>query len=157
MKVDPKMEELLGLPFPDQIGMVSRDIEKTIEAYTRFFQCGPFEIAEREYTKSTSTYRGKPGGFKYRVAYAQFGAMQLEFIQPLEGRTVYEEFLKTRGEGMHHFDIMIEGIEEKLAAMKRIGIEVLQSGQRPGMKYAYMDTEPSIGIMIELRDRTGKK
>jgi len=137
--------------------MLSRDIEKTIEAYTRLFQCGPFEIVEREYTGSTSTYRGKPGGFKYRVAYAQFGAIQLEFIQPLEGRTVYEEFLKTRGEGIHHFGIMIDRMEEKLAAMKRVGIEVLQSGQRPGRKYAYMDTEPSIGIMIELREKTVEK
>ncbi len=153
MKSDPKLEELITLPSPDQIGMVTRDIEKAIRVYTGLFRCGPFEAVEREYTASMSTYRGKPGGFKYRVAYASFGAMQLEFIQPLEGKTVYEEFLETRGEGVHHFGIMIDRMDEKLVALKRVGIEVLQSGQRPGRRYAYVDTEQSIGIMIELREK----
>jgi hypothetical protein len=49
--------------------MVSRDIVKKTGVYTKLFQYGPFEIVEREYAGSTSTYSGKPGGFKYRVAY----------------------------------------------------------------------------------------
>lgn len=157
MKIDPKMEELIALPAPDQIGIVTRDLEKTIGAYTKLFRCGPFEIVEREYSELTSTYRGKPGGFKYRVGYTPFGPMQLELIQPLEGRTIYEEFLKTREDGVHHFGIMIERMQEKVEALKRIGIQVLQSGQRPGRRYAYMDTEPLLGIMIEFRETTPTK
>ena len=157
MKVDPRMEKLIALPTPDQIGMVSRDIEKTIGAYTKLFQCGPFEIVEREYSALTSTYRGKPGGFRYRVGYAQFGVVQLEIIQPLEGKTIYDEFLETRGDGLHHFGLMIQGIEEKVEALGRMGFQVLQSGQRPGRKYAYMDTEPVLGTIIEFREATATK
>ena len=152
--VDPKTLEFLGLPPPDQIGVVVRDLQKAIEAYTKLFQWGPFEVIEREYTESASTYRGKPGNFKYRIGYAQLGPIQLEMIQPLRGKTIYDEFLEKRGEGFHHFGILIDRIEERIAAMKQLGIEVLQSGRRPGRKYAYMDTEPLIGIMIELRQKT---
>ncbi len=152
--IDPKMLELLALPHPDQIGVVVRDIQKAIVAYTRIFQWGPFETVEREYTESTSTYRGRPGNFKYRIGYVQLGPIQLEMIQPLRGKTIYDEFLETRGEGFHHFGFLIDHIEERTAAMKHMGIEVLQSGKRPGRKYAYMDTEPLIGIMIELRQKT---
>ena len=127
---------------------------KAIEAYTKLFRWGPFEVIEREYTESASTYRGKPGNFKYRIGYTQLGSIQLEMIQPLRGKTIYDEFLEKRGEGLHHFGIMIDRIEERVAAMKQMGIDVLQSGRRPGRKYAYMDTEPLIGIMIELRQKT---
>ena len=152
--IDPKMQELVALPPPDQIGVVVRDIQKTTEAYTELFQWGPFEIVEREYTESASTYRGKPGNFRYRIGYVQIGPIQMEMIQPLRGETIYNEFLEARGEGFHHFGILIDRIEERVAAMKQMGIDVLQSGRRPGRKYAYMDTEPLIGIMIELRQKT---
>jgi catechol 2,3-dioxygenase-like lactoylglutathione lyase family enzyme len=156
-QINLKMRELVALPAPDQIGVVVRDIQKTIETYTELFQWGPFEIAEREYreyTEATSTYHGKPGNFKYRVAYAQLGPIQLELIQPLDGRSIYDEFLETRGEGLHHFGVSIDRIEERIAALKQMGIEVLQSGERPGRKHAFMDTEPPTGIMIELREKT---
>ena len=112
--VDPKTLELLGLPPPDQIGVVVRDLQKAIEAYTKLFQWGPFEVIEREYNESASTYRGKPGNFRYRIGYTQLGPIQLEMIQPLRGKTIYNEFLEARGEGFHHFGILIDRIEERV-------------------------------------------
>jgi methylmalonyl-CoA/ethylmalonyl-CoA epimerase len=153
-QIDPKVQTLLSLPSPDQIGMVVRDVQRMIETYARLFQWGPFQVAERHYTESSSTYRGKPGNFKSLIALAPLGTIQLELIQPLEGETIYREFLETRGEGLHHFGFLIDHTEERIAAMKKMGIEVLQSGRRPGRKYAYMDTEPLIGTIIELREAT---
>ena len=34
-----------------------------------------------------------------------------------------------------------------------MGIEVLQSGKRPGVAFAYMDTEPLTGIIMEFIER----
>lgn len=104
-----------------------------------------------EYTDRT--YRGRRGNFQYRIALAQLGALQLELIQPLEGDSIYGEFLESRGEELHHFGFLIDRIEERIAAMGRMGIGVLQSGKRPGRIWAYMDTEPLAGIIIELRER----
>ncbi len=151
-QIDPKVLELLALPAPDQIGVVVRDIPKAIETYTKFFNWGPFEVIQREFTNMT--YRGKPAKFKFLIALAQLGPIQLELMQPLEGNTIYDEFLKTRGEGLHHFGVLIDHIEDRIAAMKKLGIEVLQSGERPGRKWAYMDTEALAGFLIELRERT---
>ncbi len=153
-QMDPKIQELLSLPSPGQIGMVVRDIRRTIEAYTKLLQWGPFEINKREYNESNSTYRGKPGNFKSLIALAQLGSIQLELIQPLEGETIYREFLQTGREGLHHFGFLMDQTEERIAAMKEIGIGVLQSGKRPGRKWAYMDTDPLIGTIIELRETT---
>lgn len=152
-QIDPQVQKLLALPAPDQIGMVVRDLQKTIETYTKLFHWGPFEIFEHKY--SELIYRGKPGNFRYRIAYGKIGpSLQLEFIENLEGESIYTEFLRTRGEGLHHFGFLMEGIEKRIAAMKQLGIEVLQSGKRPGRAFAYMDTEPLVGTIIEYRERT---
>jgi hypothetical protein len=45
------------------------------------------------------------------------------------------------------------GLEERIAAFKKIGIEVLQSGKRPGSAWAYFDTESLAGYPIELIKR----
>ena len=152
-QIDPHLQELLALPAPDQIGMVVRDIQKSIEAYTNLLQWGPFEVFERKY--SELIYRGKPGNFRYRVALGQIGpSLQLEFIENLEGESIYTEFLQARGEGVHHLGFTIEGMDQKIAAMKQLGIGVLQSGKRPGRSFAYLDTEPLVGTIIEYRERT---
>ena len=152
--IDPQIQKLLELPAPDQIGVVVKDMKKAIDAYTNLLHWGPFEVSEHKYTELI--YRGKPGNFRYRIALAQIGpSLQLELIESLEGKSIYDEFLQTRGEGLHHFGFLIDDYDKRIAAMKQIGIEVLQSGKRPGKNFAYMDTEPLFGIILELRKRTG--
>ena len=151
-QIDPQIQKLLELPAPDQIGMVVKDIQKSIEAYSKLLHWGPFEVFEHKY--SELIYRGKPGKFRYRIALGQVSpTLQLEFIENLEGESIYTEFLRERGEGMHHLGFLMKGIDKKIAAMKQLGIEVLQSGKRPGRSFAYMDSEPLIGTIIEYRER----
>lgn len=152
-QIDPRLQRLLALPAPGQIGMVVRNIENSIKAYSSLFGWGPFEIFEHKY--SELIYLGKPGNFRYRFALAQISpSLQLEFIENLEGESIYTEFLRTRGEGMHHLGFMVDGIDARIAALKQLGIGVLQSGKRPGRSFAYMDTEPLLGTIIEYRERT---
>lgn len=152
-QIEPELRRLLDLPAPDQIGMVVRNIERSIEAYASLLGWGPFEVFQREYLELI--YRGKLGGFKYRVAMADLSpTLQLEFIENIEGESIYTEFLRERGEGIHHLGFTITGMEARIAAMNTLGIGVLQSGKRPGRSFAYMDTEALVGTIIELRERT---
>ncbi len=150
--LDPKVQELLALPAVSQIGMVVRDLQKAVDFHTQTLKIGPFKIFEPLYTDQT--YRGKPGNFLSRLAIASIGPIDIEIIQPLSGETVYAEFLKAHGEGLHHVGFVIERLEERIAALKKIGIEVVQSGKRPGVAWAYIDTESLAGYMIELIERT---
>ena len=152
-KLDPQVQSLLELPEPDQIGVIVKDIHKAVDAYTNILRWGPFEISEHTYTELI--YRGRPGNFRYRIALGQMGpSLQLELIESLEGESIYSEFLQTRGEGLHHLGFLIGEVDKRIAAMKQMGVEVLQKGSRPGRLFAYMDTEPLFGIIIEFRERT---
>jgi catechol 2,3-dioxygenase-like lactoylglutathione lyase family enzyme len=151
-QIAPRLQELLALPAPDQIGMVVQSIEKSIDAYSTLLSWGPFEVFQHKYTELI--YRGKPGSFRYRVALGQISpTLQLEFIENIEGESIYTEFLRARGEGVHHFGFTVQGMDKRIEAMKELGIGVLQSGRRPGRNFAYMDTEPLVGTIIEFREQ----
>lgn len=151
-RIEPRLRELLALPAPDQIGLVVASIEQSIDAYSTLLGWGQFEVFQHKYTELI--YRGKPGSFRYRVALGQISTtLQLEFIENIEGESIYTEFLRAHGEGVHHFGFTVQDIDRRIEAMKELGIDVLQSGKRPGRSFAYMDTEPLVGTIIEFRQR----
>ncbi len=54
---------------------------------------------------------------------------------------------------MHHLGFDVDRIEDRITAMQKMGIEVLQSDKRPGGAFTYMDTEPLTGIIMEYIER----
>ena len=150
--LDPKIQELLALPAVSQIGMVVRDLQRAVDFHTQVLKIGPFKIFEPLYTDQT--YRGKPGNFLMRIAIAPMGPVDLEIIQVLRGETLHGEFLKAHGEGIHHLGFVIQDLAGRIAACKKMGIEVIQSGKRPGVDWVYIDTESLAGYPIELIERS---
>ena len=53
-------------------------------------------------TISDMTYHGRSVKHRFRAAVTMAGLTQLELVEPLEGDTVYGDFLKEHGEGVHH-------------------------------------------------------
>jgi hypothetical protein len=51
---------------------------------------------------------------------------------------------------LHHLGFVVDQIDERIKSFKKIGIGVLQSGKRPGVTWAYIDTESLAGFTIEL-------
>ncbi len=152
MHIDPKIQKLLALPPVSQIGVVVRDMQKALENYTNLFGVHFPRVFEPKYTNQT--YRGKPGNFLMRIAIAKLSpTVEFELIQPLSGETIYDEFLEAQGEGIHHLGFFVQDIRARVEAMQQMGIAVLQSGQRPGGKWAYMDTKPLAGMIIEWIER----
>jgi methylmalonyl-CoA/ethylmalonyl-CoA epimerase len=148
---DTSVAKLLGLPPVSQIGIVTRDMDKAIDFCTKVLKFPRFNVFSPDY--ADRTYRGRPGNFKMRIAIAPLGPVDLEFIEPMHGETIYDEFLQVKGEGLHHLGFVVEDIKGTIDAMKRLGIQVLQSGKRPGVSFAYMDTEPLVGFIVELIER----
>ncbi|MFX0204455.1 MAG: VOC family protein, partial [Candidatus Hodarchaeota archaeon] len=74
-----------------------------------------------------------------------------ELIEVVEGETTHTKFLREKGEGLHHIGFIVEDIEEELIKLEKAGISVLERGIVQEMvKFAYLDTEKSLGIILEL-------
>jgi len=138
-----------------QICAVVRDIQKSMEEYWKILGIGPWNV----YTFSPETIReftlhGQPvkHSFEFIVATAWVGEIQFELVQPVKGPTIYESFLKEKGEGFHHIKEKVDDdeIEETLKKFKEKGINVIQSGKFDEDVFYYLNTEPTLGILYEI-------
>lgn len=151
MRIDPHLKNILGLNEVSQIGIVVRDLEKAIKNYSDIFGIVFPKVVVREYFNRM--YRGKPGNFRIKLALGMMGELQIELIEVLEGETIYGEFLEKKGEGLHHLGFVVKNMEERIRALESLGIGVLQSGERVGSRFAYMDTEKIVGVIFEFIER----
>ncbi|MCJ7634068.1 VOC family protein [Candidatus Bathyarchaeota archaeon] len=134
-----------------QIGLVVKDLMKSLENYWKTLGIGPWRI----YTFAPPALRepmirGKPVPYSMRLAVTEIGQIQYELIEPLEGPSVYKEFLASKGEGLHHIQSRLDDVTSELTEFKRIGINVLMSGKFRGGEFYYMDTEPILGTIYEI-------
>jgi len=142
-----------------QVCIVVHDLQKSMERYQSILGIGPWEVLDfDDSTVSDMTYHGKPAQQKFRVATTMVGPMQLELIQPVEGDTVYSDFLKEHGEGLHHLGVVIvDNLDEAMQTSAKAGLACLQSGRIvsghfAGARYAYLDAVNSLGTIIELAE-----
>ena len=78
-----------------QIGIVVRDLQKTIEEYWNIFGVGPWSIWKYDPTVvADMTYQGKPHEYGWTIALAQVGPVQWEVIEPLWGRVFTRSFFE---------------------------------------------------------------
>jgi catechol 2,3-dioxygenase-like lactoylglutathione lyase family enzyme len=101
-------------------------------------------------------YHGQPGRFDQKLGWHRHGTVTWEWIEPLQGPTVYADFLKAHGEGFHHLGLEVPDMDAATRAWGALGIPVVQSGTwgekgRPGSgRFAYADTTAAGGVTIEL-------
>jgi len=85
-----------------------------------------------------------------KIALAQPGPVEIELIQVLEGETPHTEFLKEKGEGIHHLGFHVDDLDGMLAALAKEGIEPVFYKTFSWMTVAYLNTDKVGGVMIEL-------
>jgi methylmalonyl-CoA/ethylmalonyl-CoA epimerase len=138
-----------------QIGVVVRDLDRVRQVLSAVFGLGPFRTITYPPPGRASLetfYHGQPGDFVYRLAFTELGPVELELIQPLEGDSVWKDFLEQHGEGIHHIRFNVPDVEAVIEYLKKQGIGVAQrgAGLRPGTNFAVLDTEGKVGFAIEI-------
>lgn len=127
-----------------QVGLVVKDAQTVAENYWNILGIGPWNIYSWEAPLvHDHIYHGKPAFLRAKVAQAQVGAVQLELYQPIEGTSIYGDFLKERGEGLHHISFFVDNADETAEELVKEGFPSLESG-RYGDNGAYncIDIKP---------------
>lgn len=137
-----------------QVGVVVSDLDQSMRALTQIFGIGPFRIVEcpppgRE---DKQLYHGAPTAFRTRQAFADLGTIELELIQPVEGRTIWSDFLAERGPGIHHLRFNVPDHQALTAFLQTHGIAPTQEGAgiREGSYWVNYNTEQLLGFIIEI-------
>ena len=134
-----------------QVGLIVRDIERSIEAYCRVFCMPEPEITITDGQEIAHTrYRGEPTDARAKLAFFQMGQVTLELIEPFGGPSTWQEFLDERGEGVHHIAFSVEDTDQVVAFLEQNDIAVVQQGDYDGGRYTYVDSVSGLGVIVEL-------
>ncbi|MGI5911421.1 MAG: VOC family protein [Syntrophomonadaceae bacterium] len=134
----------------DQIGVVVKDLEKAKAGMKELFGVEP-DVAD-VFNYKDRVYRGEKGDCSVDVLLYDFLGLQLEFMTPRSGESAWQDFINEGKEGLHHIRFDVADHEAAIQAMAEKGIKVYQAGDSVrggGVKYAYFDTVPSLGFIIE--------
>jgi len=101
--------------------MVVRDLDSAIEQFKLLMGIDNFDVVDwpKPGSGTEATYYGKPAQFKLRIGFAQLGNLQLEVIQPVEGKSIYTDFLETHGPGLHHIRFSEKDFDKKVEQLQK--------------------------------------
>jgi catechol 2,3-dioxygenase-like lactoylglutathione lyase family enzyme len=135
---------------PVQIAWVTHDLDATEAALTGLLGAKKWvRMPDVHFGPDTCTYRGAPADFVAHISLSYAGDTQLELIQPVSGDSIYGEFLRDCGPGLHHICMRAADRAAFAAALTdagTLGADVVTRGVMPGgMEFAYLSA-PAAGI-----------
>ena len=138
-----------------QICVVTRDFQRTLKGFTDL-GIGPWWCVdfEKETGLTEAKYRGEPADFAMHLGLAWTGSMMWEIVQPKKGPTIYDEFLKSHDEGIHHVALSNTGrtFDECIEEFARRGYPAIMSGRWNGIGFCYFEVEEATTTTFEIFD-----
>lgn len=132
-----------------QVAIVVQSIDETVKFYEEMFGIGPFKIMEVDF--SDATYYGQKAGYRGKRAFAQLGPVTLELIECYSGKTVQADFLREKGEGLHHIGFFVKDLKKCEAEAEKKGLKIIQGFKRKdGSGFAYLDSNRIGGVIFEI-------
>jgi len=127
----------------DHVAICVEDVDQAAEKWRALFDLAP---REREVVASQKT----------EAMLLPLGegleATSLELIAP-RGNEGLDRFLQKRGPGLHHVAVEVEGIEQAIAALKALGVPMIDEAPRKGArghKVAFVHPRATGGVLVEL-------
>jgi len=134
----------LQLKTVDQISIAVKDIDKVIESWSSMFGIGPWSFTDIGGTDA------KGRSWKARMAFAYLCPLQVELVQPVEGRIFQSRFLDNFGEGLHHLGFYVDDVDGEASNLVAQGAKLLLTD--PG-NFAYLESGGPGGVIFELMRR----
>lgn len=133
-----------------QNSWVVPDIHAAMQQWIDCAGIGPFFLVEG-ITIEEQRYRGRPTDVAVSFALAQAGEVQVELVcQHNDAASAYRDTVAAGATGFHHVAYYCDHYDRDLTAFSDRGIETAFSGSFGGKRFAYLDTSPGLGTMVEL-------
>lgn len=132
-----------------QLGVVVRDLDAGIAHYQKMFGLGPFTRLNTDYQ---ARHRGTLQHVANRNAFARWGDLYLEMVEPGKGNSSASEWLANKGEGIFHLGYSTDNLLQRPAGLE-LCFESLSSLTPEGLPAViHFDTVEQLGYYVELAD-----
>lgn len=149
-EINPQFTKIL------QIGVIVKDLDKTVKLYEERYGVGPWEVTEMSNNVpifKTMTINGKVTDFEIKVAMCSCFGMEFELIEPVS-ESPYKKWLDDHGPGIHHLAFLTK--DEYSTVLKQhkedTGLDPWVRGEckEIGMDFSYLDFTEELGFIAEV-------
>lgn len=138
-----------------QIGIVVRDADTTVNQYRELLGLRNWHInyVDTENGKGSHFHTAaKPIIAKAKIAWINIGNVELELIEPQDDESVYSQFLREKGPGIHHVMFTTPDYDKCTERMKANNVDVIGGGELQQTRFKMFDTENLLGVICEIAD-----
>jgi methylmalonyl-CoA epimerase len=126
----------------EHIGIVVRDLDDSLKKFTSLLGLKVKEVEEVNVE-----------GNSVKVAFLPIGAVNIELVTTTAQTGLVADFLREKGEGVHHIAVEVEDIYSEFEKLRSQGVEFVWgkiiNGSR-GTKVAVIEQKELNGVYIEL-------
>lgn len=136
-----------------QIAWVVKDIAATEKFFIQTVGIKRFFHLDNLAAKDTEgTYLSQPGDWVINLYIAYAGDTQIELIQPVSGKSMFNESLERHGDAVQHVAYWLDDSEYDAASrhLESAGYPLFQSFKIPLARVGYFDTRRAIGVVTEI-------
>jgi hypothetical protein len=144
---------ILGTDLLCQVGILVNDIEKTRKDWAAFLGIEPPDVQiTGDVDEAQTKYLGQSSEARSKLAFFHVGPnVDVELIEPdKDPNSTWRHDLDANGEGFHHIAFVVKGMKDKIAACEENGFKLLQIGEYVGGRYAYIDANEKLKLVLEL-------
>jgi methylmalonyl-CoA/ethylmalonyl-CoA epimerase len=123
------------------IGFAVKDLDEVLQAITKTLNLPVPPILEKK-------------EWNMRAAVVQIGEIGIEILEDC-GQGMIGQFVKAKGNGLHHICVLTDKIEEEIETLKARGVEMMDEKPRVGIrgkKIAFTKASALGGVPLELSE-----
>jgi len=137
-----------------QVAWVVKDIKAAEKFFKEALGIANFSKAEVIRLKEfEATHYGEPSDAESLVTLAYTGETFIELIQPLSGRSIFQDYLdKNPAGGVHHiaYSIPVANLDKVISEMTNKGFQIVTSVNHPIATIVFFDTSKDVGVFTEI-------
>ncbi|MFM1898730.1 MAG: hypothetical protein RL577_970 [Bacteroidota bacterium] len=129
----------------EHIGIAVRDLEESEALFTRLLGIAPYK---REAVESEGVI----------TSFFELNGVKFELLAATHQESPIAKFLDKKGEGLHHLAFEVDGIQQRLDALKDEGFDLIHSQPKDGAdnkRIAFLHPKSSGGVLTELCEDKG--
>lgn len=148
------MENKINLKSLYRIGIVVKNAEEKFAMYEKYFGVDRSTVDVTDTTDpkiryKDYTFNGEPLYYDAKFMIFPLANVEIELIEPLDDKGPYAEFLAHHGEGVHHFNLDIDNVEQLYDTLEEVRAPFLSGGHLESTAYRYYDARDAFGMIIE--------
>ena len=125
------------------VGIVVENMDQSLKQYERLFNLKPTAVVDAL-------------GGKVKAAFLPVGDGEIELLQPTDENVPLMQFLRTRGNGIHHISLTTDDIDADVSRLRKMGVEF--DREKPtvgahGTRIIFTVPQSSDNIAIELMEQ----